>query len=214
MTRIQLRWVAISIFIFATMLNYLDRSVMNALAPTLEATFHFDNKQFGWIISAFSIAYAFTAPVAGLFIDRVGLNIGAMIAVTAFSCVGAGTGLAGSIRGLLVNRIIFGVSAASGLPLFGKANGYRYLEPSERAFGTAMNQIGISLGGTLCLVPLIVAQGYGRLRGYPWQTSFILCGALGLIWVPVLGVRGEKGSGEGDGSRGTGSSDPAGVAAR
>ncbi len=180
MTRIPLRWIAISIFLFASMLNYLDRSVMNALAPTLEATYHFDNHQFGWIISAFSIAYAFTAPVAGIFIDRVGLNLGAMIAVTAFSCVGAGTGLASSVRGLLANRIMFGVSAASGLPLFGKANGM-YLEPSERAFGTAMNQIGISLGGTLA--PLIAAGL--TARGYPWQTCFALCGALGLIWVPV-----------------------------
>ena len=68
MTRIPLRWIAISIFLFASMLNYLDRSVMNALAPTLEATFHFDNHQFGWVLSAFSIAYAFTAPVAG--VDR------------------------------------------------------------------------------------------------------------------------------------------------
>lgn len=187
MTRIPLRWIAISVFLFASMLNYLDRSVLGALAPTLEATFHFDNKQFGWILTAFSVAYALTAPVAGVFIDRVGLNLGAMIAVTAFSCVGAATGLAGSLRGVLLNRITFGVAAASGLPLYGKANAL-YLEPSERAFGTAMNQIGISLGGTLA--PLIAAAL--TARNYPWQASFVLCGALGLVWVPVWAIVARK----------------------
>jgi ACS family hexuronate transporter-like MFS transporter len=179
MTRVHLRWLAIGIFLFASMLNYLDRSLMAALAPTLKTNFHLDNFQYGKIISAFSLAYAFTAPLAGLFIDKVGLNIGAVIAVAAFSCTGALTGLAGSFRSLLGIRTAFGISAAAGLPLFGKANAM-YLEPSERAFGTAMNQVGISLGSTLA--PLIVAL---MTPLYGWQSSFVLSGALGLIWIPA-----------------------------
>jgi ACS family hexuronate transporter-like MFS transporter len=179
MTRIPLRWIAISIFLFASMLNYLDRSLMAALAPTLKANFHLDNTQYGWILSAFSLAYAFTAPLAGVFIDKVGLNIGAAIAVAAFSCTGALTGLAGSFRALLGIRTAFGITAAAGLPLFGKANAM-YLEPSERALGTAMNQVGLSLGGVLA--PLIVAA---LTPLYGWQSSFVVCGALGLVWVPL-----------------------------
>jgi ACS family hexuronate transporter-like MFS transporter len=179
MTRIPLRWVAIGIFLFASMLNYLDRSLMAALAPTLKSNFHLDNTQYGWIVSAFSVGYALTAPLAGLFIDRVGLNLGAVIAVAAFSCMGAATGLAAGFRGLLGIRTAFGVTAAAGLPLFGKANAM-YLEPSERAFGTAVNQVGISMG--LTLAPLIVAALTPR---YGWQSSFFLCGALGLVWVPL-----------------------------
>jgi ACS family hexuronate transporter-like MFS transporter len=180
MPRVPSRWVAISIFLFASMLNYLDRSVVNALAPTLKTTFHLDNAQYGWVISAFSLAYAFTAPLAGVLIDKVGLNLGAMIAVTAFSLTGAATGLAASFLALLGIRTAFGVSAAAGLPLYGKANAM-YLEPSERAFGTAMNQIGISLGGALA--PVIVAAL--TARNYGWQTSFFVCGALGFVWVPL-----------------------------
>jgi MFS transporter, ACS family, hexuronate transporter len=177
--RFALRWTAIILFLSATMLNYLDRSLLAALAPTLEAKFQLDHTQYGWIVSAFSLGYAFTAPLAGLFIDRVGLNLGAMIAVTAFSCVGAATGLAAGFRGLLGIRTAFGVTAAAGLPLFGKANAM-YLEPSERAFGTAMNQVGISLG--LTFAPLMVAALTPR---YGWQSSFVFCGALGLLWVPL-----------------------------
>lgn len=180
MPRVPLRWIAISIFLFASMLNYLDRSLMAALAPTLKATFHLDNTQYGWILSAFSLAYAFTAPLAGVFIDRVGLNMGAMIAVTAFSLTGAATGLATSFRALSGIRTAFGVSAAAGIPLFGKANAV-YMEPSETALGMAMNQVGISMGGALA--PLIVAAL--AVRNYEWRTSFVLCGALGFVWVPL-----------------------------
>lgn len=179
MTQTPLRWVAIGIFLFASMLNYLDRSLISALAPTLKANFHLDNAQYGWVISAFSLAYAFTAPLAGVFIDKVGLNLGATIAVAAFSCMGAATGLAASFRGLLGIRTAFGVTAAAGLPLYGKANAM-YLEPSERAFGTAMNQVGISLG--IALAPLIAAA---MTPVYGWQSSFVVCGALGLVWVPL-----------------------------
>ncbi len=179
MTRIPLRWVAIGIFLFASMLNYLDRSLMAALAPTLKTDFHLDNTQYGWILSAFSLAYAVTAPLAGVFIDRVGLNLGAAMAVAAFSCAGAATGWAVCFQGLVGIRTAFGVMAAAGIPLFGKANAV-YLEARERALGTAMNQVGISLGGALA--PVIVAA---LTPLYGWRSSFVLCGALGFLWVPL-----------------------------
>src|SRR5580692_1529553 len=81
MKRNPLRWFAISVFMIASMLNYLDRSLLAALAPTIEAKFHFDDAQYGWLLSGFAILYALMAPLAGIFIDWAGLNIGAAIAV-------------------------------------------------------------------------------------------------------------------------------------
>ncbi|MGA3186024.1 MAG: MFS transporter [Bryobacteraceae bacterium] len=179
MTRIPLRWIAIAFFVIASTLNYLDRGLLAALAPTLKTEFHLDNTQYGWFVSAFSMMYAFTAPLAGMFIDRVGLNMGAAIAITAWSCAGATTGLVGSFRGLLASRTALGVAEAAGIPLFGKANAM-YLEPQEWALGTATNQIGISVGSALA--PLIVAA---LTPVYGWRSSFVVCGALGLLWVPV-----------------------------
>ena len=98
MPGIPLRWIAISIFLLSSMLNYLDRSLVAALAPTLKSTFHLNNTEYGWILSAFSLVYALTAPLAGMLIDLVGLTWGAVIAVTAWSSVGAATGLAGRVQ--------------------------------------------------------------------------------------------------------------------
>ena len=111
--------------------------MLAAVAPALKGEFNLTNHQYGQIVSVFSIIYALTAPLAGLFIDRVGLNIGAAVAVTVWSAAGAATGLTHSFRGLLATRTMLGMAEAGGIPLFGKANAL-YLEPRELAIGTAL----------------------------------------------------------------------------
>ena len=69
MPRIPLRWVAISVFLFSSALNYLDRSLLAAVAPALKLEFHLTNQDYGKIVSVFSILYATVAPLAG-FIHR------------------------------------------------------------------------------------------------------------------------------------------------
>src|SRR5579872_6802683 len=77
----RLRWLVLSIFVLSTALNYLDRLLLAALAPTLKSEFHLSNTQYGGVISVFSIVYALAAPVAGWFIDRVGLNAGITVSM-------------------------------------------------------------------------------------------------------------------------------------
>src|SRR5260370_13054530 len=90
---IRLRWVAIAVLLFSGTLNYLDRQLLAAVSETLKTEFHLNNQQYGEIVSVFSIAYALIAPLAGLFIDRVGLNAGLSLAVGIWSLAGAGTGV-------------------------------------------------------------------------------------------------------------------------
>ncbi len=179
MPRIPLRWIAISVFLFCSALNYLDRQLLAAAAPALKAEFHLTNQDYGKIVSVFSLLYAVGAPLAGWFIDRVGLNIGTTVAVLAWSVSGASTGLAHSVGEVLASRTALGLAEAGGIPLFGKANGI-YLEARELALGTAFNQVGISLG--LTAAPLMVAF---LAPHYGWRAAFVVCGALGFLWVPL-----------------------------
>ena len=89
----RLRWLVLSVFVLSTALNYLDRLLLAALAPTLKSEFHLSNTQYGGVISVFSIVYALTAPVAGWFIDRVGLNAGITVSMAVWSLAGMATGL-------------------------------------------------------------------------------------------------------------------------
>src|SRR6202049_992498 len=133
----RLRWLVLSVFVFSTALNYLDRLLLAALAPTLKSEFHLSNTQYGGVISVFSIVYALTAPVAGWFIDRVGLNAGITVSMAVWSLAGMATGWTRSFGGLLASRTVLGIGEAAGIPCAGKANG-AYLQPRELAFGTAL----------------------------------------------------------------------------
>src|SRR5579871_4769266 len=150
----RLRWVVLGIFVISTALNYLDRLLLAALAPTLKGEFHLSNTQYGGVISVFSIVYALTAPVAGWFIDRVGLNAGITVSMAVWSAAGMASGT------------VLGIGEAAGIPCAGKANGL-YLQPREFAFGTALNQVGITIGSIAA--PLMVAA---MAPVYGWRSVF------------------------------------------
>jgi ACS family hexuronate transporter-like MFS transporter len=71
MSKNALRWIAVGVFVLSSSLNYLDRQLLAALAPTIKSEFQLSNTQYGEIVSVFSIVYAAMAPAAGWFIDRV-----------------------------------------------------------------------------------------------------------------------------------------------
>lgn len=172
------RWLAVAVFIFSSALNYLDRSLLNVLAPSIMSEFHLNQLSFGYILSVFSFVYAFSSLGAGYLLDRIGLNKSIIAAIAWWSGAGILTAFTRGFRGLLFVRAGLAVGESAGVPAFGKLNGL-YLKRSERALGTAANQIGLSLGGVLAAAAIPVAVAIG------WRIPFAICGALGLIWIPV-----------------------------
>lgn len=174
-----LRWLAIGVFVLSTSLNYLDRQLLAALAPTLKTEFHLNNAQYGQVQSVFSVAYAAMAPFAGWFVDFAGLNIGASVAVAVWSFAGVATALVASFGALLACRMVLGIAEAASIPSTGKANAV-YLASHELALGTAVNNVGLSLGSVAA--PLIVAVIAPR---HGWRATFAVCGIAGLLWIPL-----------------------------
>jgi len=126
------------------------------------------------------------AAVAGWFIDRVGLNVGITVSMAVWSVAGMATGLTRSFGGLLASRTVLGIGEAAGIPCAGKANGL-YLQPRELAFGTALNQVGITVGSIAApLMVALIAPAYG------WRSVFVVCGALGFLWIPLWWVTAKK----------------------
>ena len=175
----QLRWTAVAVVCMASALNYLDRSVLSALAPTIIKEFHLTAAQYGWIISAFSLSYMISSPVVGLLIDHFGVRRGAALVVAAWSGVGIVTGFVQSFTGLILCRSALGVAEAGGIPAVGKGNAM-YLLPSERALGSAVSQVGLTLG--IVGAPLLTAW---LSQQYGWRMAFVAAGVLGLLWVPI-----------------------------
>jgi MFS transporter, ACS family, hexuronate transporter len=175
----RLRWLVVGVLVLSTALSFVDRQVLAALAPVLKEQFNLSNFGYGWVVSAFSLAYAVFAPVAGLLVDRVGLTVGISAAVTLWSLAGVATGFAGGLGSLLTCRAALGAAESVGIPATAKGFAL-YLKPHERAMGTALNQVGISIG--MVAAPLLVGW---LAAAYGWRVAFVATGVAGLAWVPL-----------------------------
>lgn len=173
------RWIAVSVFALSSTINFLDRQMLAALAPQIMGEFRLSAADYGDVIMAFSLCYALAAPLAGLFIDRAGLNLGSSIAAAFWSLAGMATGLTSTLQGLLFTRAALGAGEAGGIPGTGKASAL-YLRPNERAFGSAISQVGLTLGAVSAP---ILAEFLSRHFG--WRIAFIAVGALGFVWIPL-----------------------------
>jgi ACS family hexuronate transporter-like MFS transporter len=145
----------------------------------VRAEFQLSREQYGWVLGAFSITYAASAPFAGILIDRIGLTRAISLAVGFWSCAGIATGFTTGLGGLAGCRAVLGMAEAAGIPSAGKAI-HAYLRPPERALGNAINQAGVSLGAILA-PPL--ATWIAVRSG--WRMAFVVTGILGLAWIPV-----------------------------
>ena len=179
LTASQRRMATVGVLYLASSLNYLDRNVLSALAITLRNEFQIDSEQFGYVISAFSLVYAFSSPLMGLFIDRVGLRCGAWVIVGLWSMAGCGTGFVGNLGGLMICRAALGFAESGGIPANGKA-GALYLEPHNRALGLGISQVGITLGSAVA--PLLATWIAARSG---WRWAFVATGLLGFLWIPL-----------------------------
>jgi MFS transporter, ACS family, aldohexuronate transporter len=178
---IPVRWIAITIFVFSAVLNYLDRQVLATMAEIWRKTpdFAFTASDYPELIKWFSISYAVSALFIGWFIDRVGLNRGATISVAVWAIASFGSGMSHSVQELLFWRVLLGAAEASGVSAVGKAVGL-YLLPKERAVGSAMGQLGLSLGAGLAPgVAVFFAYQYS------WRWTFYAVGILSLLWIPA-----------------------------
>jgi MFS transporter, ACS family, hexuronate transporter len=175
----RFRWLVLAVFVLSSAINYLDRQTLATLKPVICGEFHLTNTQYGSILSAFSLTYAFSAPLAGMLTDRIGLNRAISLAVGLWSVAGIATGFTGGLAGLVGCRAVLGAAEAGGVPAAGKAI-HQYLRPAERALGNAVNQAGISVG--LIFAPPLAT--YIAQRGN-WRMAFVITGILGLLWIPL-----------------------------
>ena len=117
--------------------------------------------------------------MVGLFIDRAGLDRGIGVCVGVWSLATMATGWVNGYAGLMVSRAMLGAAQSGGVPAAGKSYA-TYLPPPERSLGTALGQVGISIG--MMLAPPVAAWMAPR---YGWRSAFVVAGAAGFLWIPI-----------------------------
>src|SRR5579863_931937 len=75
------RWVICGLLFYATTINYVDRSILNALSADLPSIIGWTDYQYGLIGAAFALGYAVGFIVMGRLIDVIGTRLGYAIAL-------------------------------------------------------------------------------------------------------------------------------------
>ncbi len=171
------RWTICALLFLATTINYIDRQILSLIKPILDEELNWSNEQFGLVNSAFQGAYAVGLLFFGWFVDRFGAKVGYAVSIIAWSFAAMGHSFVSSVNGFLVARASLGLGEGGNFPSAIKATA-TWFPQRERAFATTLLNAGTNVGPILApaLVPWI-AYSYG------WQTTFIVAGVAGLLWL-------------------------------
>lgn len=171
------RWRMAALLFFATTINYLDRQVIGILKPFIATDLGWSEADYGYIVTAFQIAYALGLLVAGRLLDTVGTRLGYAWAVLVWSLGGMAHALANGVVSFAAARFVLGLGEAANFPAAVKAVA-EWFPRRERALATGVFNAGSTVGAIVA--PALVA-GITSAFGWPW--AFLLTGALGFVWL-------------------------------
>ena len=174
------KWEVLALLWMAYLLNQADRQVFNTVLPAIRDALSLTDTSVGLIATIFNLCYAMMVPLGGWAGDRFSRKWVVTIAILFWSVATMFTGLATGVVMLILLR---SVATGGGEAFFGPANysllGQYHKETRARA---------MSIHQTAYYVGVILA---GWLAGYiadklGWQYSFIIFGAVGVVWGAIM----------------------------
>lgn len=171
------RWTVCALLFFASTINYIDRQVLGILAPHLQKVIGWNEVQYGYIVSAFQVAYAIGLAAFGRFIDRFGTRLGYALAICLWSIAAMAHAAARSALSFGAARFALGVGESGNFPSAIKAVA-EWFPRKERALATGIFNAGTNVGAVVApaVVPWLTIR-------FGWPAAFLATGAIGFIWL-------------------------------
>lgn len=176
------RYRILALLMFATTINYFDRSIIGVMAPTLEKLFGWTNSDYANIMISFKVAYAVGMLSMGGLIDRLGTKKGYTLSIAIWSFFGMLHALVRpgfSVIGFAAARFGLGFGEAGNFPAAIKTTA-EWFPKKDRAFATGLFNAATSIGAIAA--PFVVSWIVHE-NGQNWQIPFLITGVLSAIWV-------------------------------
>jgi ACS family hexuronate transporter-like MFS transporter len=164
-----------------SLISYIDRNTLALLAPTILRETGLSGEQYGFIISAFSIAYMLANPIWGKILDRAGLRRGMTVAVSCWTLASVAHAFAGGLWSFGAARAALGFGEGATFP-GGLRTVVQTLPEEQRGRGLAVAYSGGSLGAVI--TPLLVTPVF---LWWGWRGAFWFTGFIGLAWLLMWG---------------------------
>src|ERR1700733_11509905 len=172
------RWVICGFLFVATVIAYVDRGVIAYLEKFLEGVIPGLNSiKYGYMLAAFTAAYAIGMVVAGGLTDKLGTRKAFAIAIGLWSLAAMLPGAAFSVLTFGIAMFLLGLGEAANFPACIKTVA-EWFPKRERALATGIFNSGANIGNIA--VPLVVPFLVGL---FTWRGAFVVTGAMGLVWL-------------------------------
>jgi MFS transporter, ACS family, D-galactonate transporter len=177
------RLLMLALITAATLINYLDRTVISVAAPLLSKDLQLSPAVMGLVFAAFSWTYAVSQIPGGILLDRIGVRLTYFLSIALWSVCTTLQGLSSGLASLLSARLALGVAEAPAFPCNSRVLS-TWFPQHERARATGVYSIGQYFGlAFLSPVLLWISAAWG------WRALFLIVGVTGilfaLIWITV-----------------------------
>jgi ACS family hexuronate transporter-like MFS transporter len=177
---LRMRWVMISFAFMATVLNYVHRLSFNYLSADGALRKLIPDDAFGYIGTAFFVAYMLSNAFSGLLIDKLGTRIGYSLCMAFWTTAGLFHAFAITPLQFGVCRFLLGIGEAGNWPAALKLTS-EWFPPEERSTASGIFNSGSALGAIIVPPLIAVMSSY-----YGWQSTFIILAVLGYLWLVIF----------------------------
>jgi MFS transporter, DHA2 family, multidrug resistance protein len=161
--------------ILATLMQALDTTIANVALPYMQGSVSASQDQIDWVLTSYIVAAAIMTPPTGYLAGRFGLKRLFLVSVAGFTIASMLCGMAQSLVGIVLFRVLQGVFGAALVPL--SQTVLLDINPRERQ-GSAMALWGVAVMAGPVLGPVL---GGWLTEAYIWRWVFYINLPIGIL---------------------------------
>jgi sugar phosphate permease len=170
--RIQI--AAVTLLVIAGLVNYLDRSALSIANLEIRQEMGLTATQMGGLLSAFSLAYAFSQLPIGALLDRFGARLVLGLGMFVWSVAQLAGGLVQTLQQFVVARVLLGIGEAPAFPAGAKVFS-EWFAVRERGKPSGIFTASSTIAPALA--PPVLT---GLMLAFGWRAMFIILGVAGI----------------------------------
>lgn len=172
----KVRYAVLSMLLIATILNYVDRSALGIVAPSLSKDLSLSKMQMGELFAAFGLAYSIALIPGGVLADVLGSRVAYALSLIGWSLATVTQGVANGYHMLFGSRLAMGALEAPAFPSNARAVTL-WFPTQERGFATSVYVMGQYIGTPIFTGLLLWISAVAG-----WRSVFFVTGGFGILF--------------------------------